>query len=101
LVGAKGRSDVTPFLVDDDHLAGFDVADEVGADDVERAGLRGDDVGVAELAQHQRAHAQRIAHADHHVLGDQRQRIGALDLVAAHRSTGRRHCPGDGRHQMD
>ena len=44
---------------------GLDVAHEVGADDVERAGLRRDDPGIAEPAQHQRPHAQGIAHGDH------------------------------------
>ncbi len=67
--------------VDDDHLARLDVAHEIGADDVERAGLRGQDPGVAELAQHQRPDAQRIAHADQSVLRQGRQRIGALDLA--------------------
>ena len=43
---------------DDHHLARLDVADEVGADDVERAGLRGEDAGAVELAQHQRPDAR-------------------------------------------
>ena len=44
---------------------GFDVAHEARADDVERAGLRGQDPGAVEIAQHQRADAERIAAADH------------------------------------
>ena len=58
-----------------------DVAHEIGADNVERAGFRGQDPGVAEPAQHQRPHAQRVAHADELVLRQRRQRIGALDLA--------------------
>jgi hypothetical protein len=49
---------------DDDHLARLDLAHEFRADDVERAGLRTQHPAVADPAQHQRAHAQRIAHAD-------------------------------------
>ncbi len=88
--------------VDDDELAGLDVAHEVGADDVERAGFRGEDVALAEPAEDERPDAERIAHADHHVVGQRHQRIGALDLlegldqpvddVAARR---RRHQVGD------
>ena len=70
-----------PVGADDDDLAGGDVAHEIGADDVERAGFRGQDPGLAEPAQHQRPHAQRVAHADHLVLRQRRQRIGALDLA--------------------
>ena len=55
--------------VEHDELARLDVADQLGADDVQRAGLRGQDMARAQLAQHQRPHAQGIAHADHHVLG--------------------------------
>ncbi len=49
---------------DDDHLAGFDLADELGADDVERAGFRCQSPALADLTQHQRAHAKRVAHTD-------------------------------------
>ena len=68
-------------LVEDDELARLDVAHIVGADDVEGAGLGREDPAVAPLAQHHRTDAERIAHADHHVVGDADQRIGALDLV--------------------
>ena len=67
--------------IDDDELAGLDVAHEVGADDVERAGLRCQDVGLAEPPQDQRPDAQRVAHADHHVVGQRHQRIGPFDLL--------------------
>ena len=51
-------------LIDDDHFTGGDVAHVIGANDVEGAGFGGEDVGVAQFAQHQRAHAVRIADAD-------------------------------------
>ncbi len=66
--------------VDDDDLAGSDVAHEICADDVERAGFRSQDPGLPEAAQHQRPHPQRVAHAYQFVLRQCRQRIGALDL---------------------
>jgi hypothetical protein len=47
--------------VDDHDLARFDVAHEAGADDVQRAGLGGEDPGIRRGAEHQRTHAQRIA----------------------------------------
>ena len=65
---------------DGDDLAVLDLAHELGADDVERAGLRGQHVGAAEPAQHQRADADGIARADQHVVGEADERIGALDL---------------------
>ena len=71
----------TPPRADDHDLAGLDVAHELGADDVERAGLGGEDPGVVEPAEHQRPHAERVAHADHRVLRQRHQRIGALDLL--------------------
>ena len=38
---------------------------------------------------HQRPHAQRVAHAEQRLVGQQQQRIGALDPAAARRSGGR------------
>ena len=51
------------------------------ADDVERAGLRGQDRAAVELAEHQRADAERIARADQLLVGQRHQRIGAFDLA--------------------
>ena len=51
-------------FVGDHDLTGLDIAHELGADDVQRAGFRRDDPGVAEPAEDQRAHAQRVARAD-------------------------------------
>jgi hypothetical protein len=81
--GLLGRERAQRFdaaLRDDDHLAVVDVADECGADHVERAGLRRQDVGAVELAEHQRADAQRVAHADQLLVGQGDQGVAALDL---------------------
>ena len=51
------------LLGDDDDLAVLDVAHEARADDVERAGLGRQDEVPVELAQHERADAERIARA--------------------------------------
>ena len=65
----------------DDDLAVLDVAHVARADDVERAGLRGQDRAAVELAQHQRADAERVARADQLLVGQRDQRVGALDLA--------------------
>ena len=65
---------------DDDDLAGLDLAHEFRADNVEGAGFRGQDPGLAEPAEHQRADAQRVAHADQRLLRQRDQRVRALDL---------------------
>ena len=57
----------------DDDLSCCDIADELGADDVERAGLLGEDPGVGETAENQRPHAERIAHPDDLVLRERYQ----------------------------
>ncbi|MEY9493929.1 hypothetical protein ABIE93_005136 [Bradyrhizobium elkanii] len=66
-------------LVEHDDLAGLDVADVFRADHVERAGLRGQDRTAVEIAEHQRADAERVARADQLLVGQRDQRIGALD----------------------
>ena len=64
-----GLHRVEAVLVDDDRLAGLDLADERRAEVVEGAGLGGDDPAVAvELADAERADAVGVAH------GDQRRR---------------------------
>ncbi len=61
---AEGLDAVHALVVDDDDLAGVDVADELGADDVERAGLAAEHpggrlaIGAAEPAEHQRPDAR-------------------------------------------
>ena len=47
---------------------GCDVAQQLRADDVERARLAGDAVALAELADHERAHAGRVAEREDAVL---------------------------------
>ncbi len=69
-----------PILADDDHLAILDLAHEFRADDVERAGLRGEDRRAIQLAKHQRANPERIAGADQLLVGQRDKRIGAFDL---------------------
>ena len=70
-----------PIVRDHHAFAVLDIADEAGADDVEGAGLGGEDVAAVELAQHQRADAQRVAGADQLLVGQRHQGIGALDLL--------------------
>ena len=71
------------FGEDDDDFAVLDLTHELGADDVEGAGLGGEHIGAAEAAEDQRADADRVAGADHHVVGDAGERVGALDLKGA------------------
>lgn len=87
--------------VQDDHLARLHVADEVGADDVERAGLAAQHVAVADPAQDQRPNAQRVAHADHHVLGQRDQRVGAFHLAERLDHAVDHRAAAGGRHQVD
>lgn len=64
---------------DFDEFARFDLPFELRAHHVERHGLAGEDLGIAQPAHHQRADAQRIAAGDHAVGGRHDQRIGTLD----------------------
>ncbi len=70
-----------PVLGDDDDLAVLDVADEAGADDVEGAGLGGEDVAAVELADDERADAEGVAGADELLVGQGDEGVGALDLT--------------------
>ena len=79
--GGNGLWLSSAALGDDDDLAVLDVAHEARADDVERAGLRREDVMAVEFAEHQRADAERIARADQLLVGERDERIGALDLA--------------------
>ena len=73
------------LVVDHDQLARLDIAHEVGADDVERAGLGGQHPAagalVADAAQDQWSHAERVAHAHQRLGGQRHQRIGADHLL--------------------
>ena len=57
-------------LVDNQHLAGFQIAHDRGANDVQRAGLGRKKPGVVTLAKNQRAYPMWVAHPDQHVIGD-------------------------------
>ena len=95
--GAERLDALHACFRDDNHLARRDVAHELSTDDVERHRLRRQNHGTVEPAQHQRAHAVGVAHADHGVLGQRDQRIGAahpaqrLDHALHHA-----HAPADG-----
>ena len=69
-----------PVLVDRDELAGLDLADHRGADDVQRRGLAGDHPATLEPAEHQRAHALRVARRVERVLVHEREAEGAAQL---------------------
>ena len=66
-------------LVEDEDFAVFDVAHVLRADDVERAGLGGEDGTAVELAEHQRPDAERIARADELLVGEADEGIGAFE----------------------
>ena len=75
------------MIVDHHDLARLHIADELGADDIERAGLA-DQHPAADCRafmrrlhapQHQRPHAQRIAHADTSLLSDMATRAVGPD----------------------
>ena len=85
---------VQAVLVDDDELAGPDVALEVGADQVERAGLGGDDPVVAEPAERERPEPVRVAEGDERAVGERDDRVGALE--PRHRRRRRPRGSGDG-----
>ena len=66
---------------DDDQFTGLDGAQEGGADNIERDGFGGKNIGIAKAAQHQRSHAKRVA-AGQHAFGRQAdQAIGAFDTL--------------------
>ena len=68
-------------LGDDDNFAVLDLADELGADDIESAGLGGQHVGFADAAQDQRTDTDGVAGADQGVVGKTDESIGAFDLA--------------------
>ncbi len=69
-----------PSWVHDHHLAVLDLAHEIGADDVECAGLRGKYPRFAEFAEHEWPDAVGISRADQLLVGQADQGIGALHL---------------------
>ena len=81
--GAAGKRLDRPHALgaDHQHFARLDVAHVGGADQIERAGLRADDLRVAEPSERERPEAVRIAHGDQLVLGEQHQRERARRLI--------------------
>ena len=71
-------------VVDLDQLARFKLADEIGADDIERDAFAGEHhrprpTFVRDATHDQRPDAQRIAAGDHALRGHADQRIGPFD----------------------
>ena len=66
--------------VDHDHLAGLDLAHEVGADDVEGCGLAGQHPAALDATEDERPEPVRIAHADEVGLVHHHEREAALEL---------------------
>ena len=82
-VGGNGLWLCVPLFVEHDDFAVLDVANIFRADDVERAGLRGQDRIAVEFAQHQRTDAERIARADQLLVGQADKGIGAFERAQA------------------
>jgi hypothetical protein len=72
------RARLDPALAQGHHLARLDLAQQLGADDVERARLAGHAVAVAKHAQAQGTQARRVAERDHAVAGHDHGGEGAL-----------------------
>ena len=69
-----------PFPCDHHDLAVLDLAHELGANDVERACLGRQHPSIVEAAQDQRPDAEGIAGADHLLVGETDQGVGAFHL---------------------
>jgi hypothetical protein len=74
---------VAAVVVDPDHLAGQDVAHHLCPDEVERAGLRGEHVVVADAAERQGPDTEGVAEGDERPVRDRDDRVGAAQ--PAHR----------------
>ena len=70
-----------PRAGDGDDLSRFDIAHELGADDVKGAGLRRQDVGAIQGPQHQRPDPVRVPDPDQRVVGQRHQRISPVHLL--------------------
>jgi len=80
-IGGNGLSDCAPSSENTTISPLSTSAHVVRPDDVERTGLRRHDRAAVELADHQRADAERIARADQLLVGEGGKRIGAFDLA--------------------
>src|SRR6266403_495732 len=63
------------------HFAGFDLTDVLRVEQIESAGFRGHQPGIAQLAETQRAKAARIADGNQLIGSEHEQRICAFHLV--------------------
>ena len=68
--GSSAWTDAHAVVVGEHELAGLDLALERRADEVERAGLGGDDGVVAEPAEHERPEAVRVAEGEQRPVGE-------------------------------
>ena len=64
-----------PSVVDPDDLARQHVANDVRADEVEGARLRGDDPVVSDLAERERPDPERVTERDERPVGDRDDRV--------------------------
>ena len=80
-MGGKGLHALESVLVNDDDLAGLDVADELGVDEIEGAGFAGQHPGITDLPDCERPEAMRIADANQLVLRHDDERIGPLNAT--------------------
>ena len=87
-------------LVEHHHFAVLDVAHVLRADHIERAGLRRENRAAVELADHQRADAERVARADQLFVGEADKGIGAFELAQALDETVDEAVAARARHQM-
>ena len=87
-------------LVEHDDLAVLDIAHVFGADDVERAGFRGEDRSAVELADHQRTDAERVARADELLVGEADEGVGAFERAQPFDETVDETVAARARHEM-
>ena len=80
-VGLHRDAGLDAALAERHQLTGLHLAQELRADDVERAALRCDDVALAQLPQAQRPHTCRVAERDDAVLGHHDRGVGALHVL--------------------
>ncbi|GAB3995045.1 hypothetical protein GCM10029992_11220 [Glycomyces albus] len=95
--GEAGRAQ--PVLVDGDHLAGLDLADEVRADGVERGRLTGHGPAAGEPPEHERVDALRVTRGVQGVLVHEHQAERAAKLRQDPLCGGGHRLVGPGRQQ--
>jgi hypothetical protein len=78
LMLGKGLDALQAVLVDDDDLAGLNVTNKFGVDEVECASFAAKDVGIAEFADAKGTETKRIARANQFLFRHQDEGIGAF-----------------------